>query len=185
MKKFFKIGCLGIILLIVAGVIIAMIGGDGDSGNDASSSGNADTAEEKEATYGIGDVVKVGDFEYTIHGFEQASVVGPEYLTTEAKGVFVVVDLTVKNVGNESVMMDSSYFQLKNGEKTFDADSTATMSVNEDSTSFFLEQINPDLEMSGKVVFDVSQEVADSGDLILVANADIFGMDSIEIHLSE
>ncbi|WP_437389017.1 DUF4352 domain-containing protein [Priestia filamentosa] len=190
MKKFFKMGCLGFIALIVLIIIIGVAMGGNDSSDKASStsSDKQTTKDESKKSYGVGDTVEVGDMVYTVNGKEITSQVGPAVLPTEAKGKFLVVDLKVKNNGDKAVTVDSSFFKLKHGDKTFDADSAASMSANQGEdgnikNSFFLEQLNPDLEMGGKVVFDLSPETVEASDLQLQVQTGAFGTQTEVINL--
>lgn len=51
-------------------------------------------------TYGFGDTVKVGDFEYTVNSASNATHVGSAYVGDDTDNNFVIVNITVKNVGN-------------------------------------------------------------------------------------
>ncbi|WP_077622445.1 DUF4352 domain-containing protein [Sediminibacillus massiliensis] len=193
MKKFFKIGCLGIIALIVLGIVVASLGGDDSSSNNEEnteeSSNSEGSSEEQETTYSIGDTVEVGAMTYTINEKTTADQVGPSIAPEEANGNYVVLDITAKNNGDEAVTVDGSYFKLKQGDKTFEADSAASMTANqgEDGSiqnSFFLEQLNPGSEMTGKVVFDVAPEIAEADDLTVVAQEGIFGSVTETIELN-
>ncbi|MFG6149640.1 DUF4352 domain-containing protein [Halobacillus sp. B23F22_1] len=187
MKKFLKLGCLGFIGLIVLGVIIASLGGEDEAteSNDTEpASAEADSSDGKEETeeetYSIGDTVEVGAMTYTINEKTTAEEVGPSVMPETASGKYVVLNVTVKNNGNEAVTVDGTYLKLKQGDKTFEADSTASMSANQGDdgsieNSFFLEQLNPDSEISGDVVYDVSTEIAESDDLSVEAQEGIFG----------
>lgn len=194
LKKFFKFGCLGIIALIVLGIIIgALSGGDDESGTTDTKSKEetpkeSSKEEKKEKVYAIGDTVKVGDMEYTINDKSTADQVGPSALPTKASGKYLVLDVTLKNNGNEAITVDSSFFKLKRGEKTYEADSAGSMSANqkEDGTidnSFFLQELNPDSEVSGKVVFDVAPEVAEASDLQVQVQTGVFGTETESINL--
>jgi hypothetical protein len=126
--------------------------------------------------------------QYTVTGVSTAKSVGPSILPTDAKDTFVVVDLTVKNSGDKEVTIDSSFFKLLDGSKTLSADSSASMSANQDESgqitnSFFLQQLNPDVEMSGKVVFDVSADQAASQSTKLKVQTGSFGTQTAEIKL--
>ncbi len=95
--------------------------------------------------------------------------VGPSLAPTNAKGIFVVADVTIKNKGKEALTIDSSMFKLKSGDKTFEADNTGSMSANQSDNgsienSFFLQRINPDSTAQGKIVFDVSENIANAKD---------------------
>lgn len=63
---------------------------------------------------------------------------------------------------------------------SFEADSIASTTANQNEVgtienSFFTEQINPGSEISGKVVFDVSPDVAEADNLKVEAQEGIFG----------
>lgn len=193
MKKFFKLGCFGFIGLIVLIIIISAVSSGGDS--DTSSNEPKEEVKEKkkdapkkEINYGIGDVVKVGDLEYTIKEKKEADQVGPSVLPEKASGKFVILEVSLKNKGNEAVTADASFFKLKRGEKVYEADSAASISANQGEdgqieNSFFLQEINPDSEAAGKVVFDVAPEVADASDLKVQVQTGVFGTETETITL--
>lgn len=183
---------------LIAIIIIAAIASNGGSGGskdatskpastaDHSSNNNEKKAETKE--YKIGDLVKVGDMQYKINSKTTADQVGPSALPTNASGKFVVVDVTLKNNGDKAVTVDSSFFKLKRGGKTYEADSEASMSANQKEdgnidNSFFAQEVNPDSEITGKVVFDVSPEVANASDLQLQVQTGAFGTETALINL--
>jgi hypothetical protein len=191
---------------------IIIIAGIANSGNDDSATPKDDPAPTKTAkadekttttttptkkkapvkkeqkTYIVGDVVKVGDMQYTVTEKTVADSVGPSILPTKASGKYVVVAVTLKNNGNKAVTVDSSFFKLKRGEKIYEADSVASMSANQSEdgsidNSFFLQEVNPDSEISGKVVFDVAPEVASATDLMLQVQTGVFGTETENINL--
>lgn len=145
-------------------------------------------AEEDSGGYRLGDVAVVGDMAYKVISAEPATEVGPSFALTKAKGTFLVLKIEVTNNANESALVDSSFFALKSGDKKYDADSTASLWANtqEDggNNSFFLESLNPDLTMSGIVVFDVSDSVATADNNVLVAQTGFWGTETIDILLA-
>ncbi|WP_173916904.1 DUF4352 domain-containing protein [Halobacillus sp. Marseille-Q1614] len=194
MKKIFKFGLYAFLAIIVLGVVATVFGGEdtaestdsepasaeaeGSESKEASKDESSDEAEEK--TYGIGDTVEVGAMTYTINEKSTADEVGPSVMPETASGKYVVLNVTVKNNGDEAVTVDGTYFKLKQNDKTFEADTMASTSANqaEDGSienSFFLEQLNPGSEISGNVVFDVAPEIADADDLSVEAQEGIFG----------
>jgi hypothetical protein len=143
--------------------------------------------EEKKA-YKIGDTVPVGKMTYIVSRKEVKDQVGPSVLPTKATQKFLVIEVTLKNGGNEAVTVDSSFFKLKRGEKTYEADSAGSLSANqgEDGTitnSFFLQEVNPDSEVKGFVVFDVAPDVAAATDLQLQVQTGVFGTETEKINL--
>lgn len=195
-KPFYKRVWFWVVVVIVV-IGLGNMGGSKDSksssnsqkvSSSASSSNSNNTSAKTEKTYKVGQVVKVGSMQYTVTGVSTAKSVGPSILPTDAKDTFVVVDLTVKNLGDKEVTIDSSFFKLLDGSKTLSADSSASMSANQDESgqitnSFFLQQLNPDVEMSGKVVFDVSADQAASQSTKLKVQTGSFGTQKAEIKL--
>lgn len=182
-------------ILLVVIVLIAAFSGGGDddttdtNSNEASESSSTETSEatEEDKAFAVGDVVTVGDIDYTVNSVETTKSVGPSVYPTDAQDTFLVIDLTVKNNGNESIMVDTSNFKLIDGEKSFDADSSGSISANQDaegnSLGFFLENINPDVEMQGKIVFDVTEAQANSETAQLGLTDNIFSSDYTLVNL--
>ncbi|KAA6451001.1 DUF4352 domain-containing protein [Bacillus swezeyi] len=189
-------------------IIIGAAASNGGGSEEASSSTNNDKSteekssetkqtekkeekkeeKEEEKNPKIGDNVKVGDMDYKISGKKTADQVGPSALPQKASGKYLVLDVTLKNNGNEKVTVDASFFKLKRGEKTYEADSAASMSANQSEdgnidNSFFLQNLNPDSEISGKVVFDVAPEVASADDLQLEVQTGAWGTEKGTIDL--
>ena len=187
MKKFFKFGCLGFIVLVALIVIIAVASGGNDDSKTSDSSGDK-KQETKKSNYAMGQEVKVGDMNYTVNDKSTADQVGPSSLPEKASQKFLVVDVKVKNNGKEAVMVDSSFFKLKRGGKTYEADDVASLSANQGedgniTNSFMAQDLNPDSEMSGKVVFDLAPEVAEATDLQLQVQTGAFGTETELINL--
>lgn len=143
----------------------------------------------KEAkVFKIGDTVKVGKMTYIVSKKDIKDQVGPSALPTKASQKFVVIEVSFKNGDNEAVTLDSSFFKLKRGEKTYEADSAGSMSANQGedgsiTNSFFLQEVNPDSEVKGFVVFDVAPDVASAPDLQLQVQTGVFGTETEKISL--
>lgn len=106
--------------------------------------------------------IRDGKFEFTVLSLKcGATHVGGEYLGDDAQGKFCIMKLTVKNIGDQSQMLDASnQFAFNAAGQRYDADSSASMSANysENGTSTFLEDINPGNSVTGKVVFDIPKD---------------------------
>ncbi|MCE4957682.1 DUF4352 domain-containing protein [Macrococcoides caseolyticum] len=182
-------GCLGLVLLmIIIGACSAFMGGGEENKTQDGKETTTSSKEEKKKAYKIGDVVKVGKMQYKVNGVSTGTAVGPSSLPTKAKDTFVIVDIEVKNNGDEAITVDSALFKLKTKGKTLEADSAASMSANqgEDGSienSFFLEQLNPDSTTKGKVVYDVSKAMADSPEKQLEVATGFFGTETDLINL--
>lgn len=159
-----------------------------DSKESKESSSSSSSSEKTEKAYKVGDKVTVGDMEYTVNKLSVTKTVGPTDFPTTAKGTFLVVNLTVKNIGKKSVTVDSSFFKLLDNGKEFSADSSGSMTANQDDTgnisnSFFLQELNPGVELSGNIAFDVSEDQANSQTTVLQVQTGAFGTQKGKISL--
>lgn len=158
--------------LAIAGIIIGSIllffqliffigvvgGAKNVADNTPSSNTNKSSSESKPAEVAkIGQAVRDGKFEFTVTSIEcgKNSVGTNQYLTKQAQGQFCLLNLTVKNIGNESQTFSDSGQVLfdANGNK-YSSDSGASLYANP-SGSTFLNQINPGNSVTGAVVFDI------------------------------
>ena len=178
-----KGGCLKWLILIGGAIFIlgfcgAIFGGDNTT-TEPNDEGTAETATyNEETTYSIGEAVDVGGLSVTVNGKSNQPAVGNEYLNeTAGSGNYLLLDITITNNGNEAVTVDDSNFKLIRGETTFESDGIATIYVNDESTSFFLNQLNPESTLSGIVAFDISEESASDPSLQLEVSSGFFSGD--------
>lgn len=116
-------------------------------------------AEVKEpSSAGIGDPVRDGKFEFTVTKVETGvAEVGDEYLGKKAQGQFVLVHLTVENIGGESQIFFGDNVTASDAkEREFSADSEAAIYL--DDSNSFINEINPGNSAAGIVVFDVPKD---------------------------
>lgn len=182
-KPFYKKWWVWVIAVIIVGAIAS--GGSG-SGSDTATApapeGKTDAAPAAEAVKvaKIGDALKVGDLVFTVKDAavtkELKSPLGNK------KGNWMVVTVTVKNGSKEAVTIDSSFFKLLEGDgTTYETDSDNLMYLDAEQ-NFFLEQINPKLEKTGKVLFALPDGVKD---LKLQVQTGAFGTETGEISLAK
>ena len=140
------------------------------------------TPEEPETvTYKIGDTVKVGNVEYVVNSISSSKTYGNQYLFAEANDMFLIVNVSVKNCGNESLDVFSDFFKLKNGEKTYECDSGNSIYVPEEAILY--ETINPDSTLTGNILFDIAQEAIDAPELQLQVQTGVWGTETGLINL--
>lgn len=187
MKKglFGCFGCLGVCVVVIA--FFAIMGAIFTGGSD-SDSGNKSKGKDKGKTYKVGDTVKLDGLEFTVNNVSTAKQVGTNGVEQNAKGEFVVLNVTVKNNNDKSLMMNSNYFKLIKGDTMSEADTVASTSANQesspDNTGFLGETINPENEQTAKVVFDVSSNIANSNDKVVQVQSGAFGTKTAKIKLN-
>jgi hypothetical protein len=159
-KKHKILTIVGVIILLL--VIVAIAGGGEQSSSKNKSASNSQPAQEqkKEVTAKLNESARDGKFEFIVSGVEcgKPTVGTNEYMTKQAQGQFCLVNVTVKNIGNEAQTFDSSsqYLFDASGAK-FSADGVASMYANPQGSTF-LNQINPGNSVNGILVFDMPKD---------------------------
>jgi hypothetical protein len=110
---------------------------------------------------GIGTEVRDGAFAFTVTKVDTGlRTLGQGALRSEAQGSYVLVHVTVRNVGAESELFtDSDQTLLDAQGREFTADTAAAM-LNLPDSEAFLTTINPGNSVDGVLAFDVSEGVA-------------------------
>ncbi|GIH50623.1 protein of unknown function [Microbispora rosea] len=108
----------------------------------------------------LGDVVKDGKFAFKVSKVEKGlSQVGESFTVSKAQGQYVLIHLTVKNIGDKAQMFSDSAQKLIDAKgRTFDADSGAAVLGLKDSNAF-LNNINPGNAVNGILLFDVPKDI--------------------------
>ena len=140
-------------------VVIAIIGSaasGGDKTNTTSTSGDGGSTKSEAKTAKLNEPARDGKFEFTVASVDCSKTsVGNQYLNKTAQGQFCLLKVTVKNIGDQSQLFDSSNVSLYDGAGAkFSADGVASSYANTDSNTF-LNQINPGNSVTANVVFDV------------------------------
>lgn len=121
---------------------------------------NGEGKDPEKVADGIGREYRDGKFAFTVTKVKKGVArVGNEYAGSEAQGQYVLVHVTVENIGDEARMFDGTNQKLiDTKERKFEADTEAAIWSNQDTRSF-LEQINPGNSVKGVVIFDVPKNV--------------------------
>ena len=105
--------------------------------------------------------VIVDTLTWQVASAKQAKTIGNEYINETADGAFLIVGLQVANGKDESVTVNSDQVTLEVDGKEYstDSDGTTNLMMTEDTESFFLKDLGPDVATTGAVVFDVPPAV--------------------------
>jgi hypothetical protein len=120
----------------------------------------AQPAKKQAPVNGIGREYRDGKFSFTVTKIKKGvRRVGDQYFGQTAQGQFVLVSVTVRNVGDEARTFDSSSQKLTDSQgRDFDADGEATIIMGKESNAF-LKDINPGNGVKGILIFDVPKGV--------------------------
>jgi hypothetical protein len=129
-------------------------------GNAAQPANPPQPAKKKAPVNGIGREYRDGKFAFTVTKIKKGvRRVGDQYFGQTAQGQFVMVYVTVRNIGDEARMFDSSSQKLTDLQgRDFDADGEATIAMGDESNAF-LKDINPGNGVRGILIFDVPKGV--------------------------
>lgn len=151
---------LGIVVLII---VISIASGGGSKtpstaqpANQAATPAAGGTAGTKApAVAAIGTPVRDGKFEFTVGGITCGlSEVGTAPLTKAAQGQFCLVDVTVKNIGDQAQMFfGSNQYAYNAAAQKYTADTEAAVYLPEANSLFVT--VNPGNQLTGKVIFDI------------------------------
>lgn len=160
---------LGVLVLAVVVISVASGGGGSSDSSDTagstttttatgSASGGSTAAEQPSAAAprpGIGAPARDGKFEFVVRGVRDGgTTIGPDFMAERAQGRFVLVDLTVRNIGNRAQSLDVSSQKVLSTQGTqFSPNTTATISV--DDAAVFYEQINPGNALQLTIAYDL------------------------------
>ncbi|GAA4917069.1 DUF4352 domain-containing protein [Streptomonospora salina] len=160
-------GCLGcgglavLVLVIVLAVVLAGGGSEdsGDGSGDGGGSGNGGDGGGSAA--GIGETVESGAFAFTVTEVEDGVTELSDdtgVMTETPQGQYVIVHVTVENVGDESGTFDASGQKLFDGDgNEYSADSQAPIMTGDQNA--FLNEINPGNTVEGRIAFDIPTDV--------------------------
>lgn len=119
-----------------------------------------DTAEESpsEQLPGLNEPVRDGKFEFVVTNVESGvASIGEGILEEKAQGQFIIIDVTVENIGDEAQYLSGSdqYLFDVDGKKYSGSDA-AWMALEDNP---LLEEVNPGNKIDGTLAFDVPADV--------------------------
>lgn len=138
---------------------------------------------------GIGVPAMIADVSFTVNSIEETNEIKSSNQFIESaktEGKYVILEVTVKNEKKEAITIHSSYFKLittDGVEYDPNTDGAVMMAMMEEE-DFFLQQVNPGLSKTGKVVFEVGGDL-DLNSAVLRGQTGFWGTEQIEISLKQ
>jgi hypothetical protein len=141
-------------------------GADGDP-NQATDSPTETESSEEENQHDIGESFEVGSGEkairYIVEEATLARAIGSSNFNVSADGLFLIVILQMENIGTESIDITSRHLRLVDSQgREFDASTEASTYFSQDTRfdveGILFEQLQPGLEQTKAVAFDVPTE---------------------------
>ena len=145
-------------------VVIASSFNESETGNSVSqrertSVSMEDADQEQEAEGSIGKPVEVGHFIYTVQSVSFRKSIGDEWFGETADGVYLLVNLTIKNISGETRTLDGSLFSVtdRDGVKYESSVEATTALEMSGAKTLFLKKCQPNITTKGVLVFEVPQ----------------------------
>jgi len=140
--------------------MISNLGSDNSSNIETNTnSGNSLPTENGLPVYSVGDEVIVEDFKYILHGVETKSEIEGYFSNEKADGVFLIIDLTMENIGNTAEYLNDEIYIVDDRGREFEEDTDAKYKLDDSERFGSLDKINPGLSKRGKMVFDVPADI--------------------------
>lgn len=149
----------GLLALVLIGVVASAVNGGGGSSPATTSPGVSDEQGGAPTTAKIGQKVRDGQLEFTVTKVQKGvKSVGDQYLNEKAQGQFVLVSVTVSNIGDQAQLLSDSSQKVRDAKgREFSSDTGAAIYVKDNKV--FLEEINPGNAVKGTLVFDMPKGI--------------------------
>lgn len=148
------------ILSVIIGLVIIGVISSAAGGSKSSTSSTKPSTTKAATTAKVGQAANDGKFEFTVSSVQcgQTSVGSNQYLTKTAQGQYCLLNVSVKNIGDQaqSLLSSNQYLLNASGQK-YSADDTATLYNAPNGTSWY-NDINPGNSVTGAIVFDVPKD---------------------------
>lgn len=178
-----------IIVVVVVGIAGASGGNDGDNtsnvvdtssettSNDSSeSTSNNKTQDETKEFYSVGEEIKINDIILIVNSVEKSN--GSQYDRPSDGNEYVIVNVTIKNVGSSEISYNPYYFDMQNSQGQI-IDKTITL-IDQD-TQLNDGKLAAGGQVSGTIVFE--EPTGDEG-LILKYNPNLFSSKEVKVKLN-
>lgn len=108
----------------------------------------------------IGKPIEIGHFVYTINNVSFRKSVGDEYMEETADGIYLLVNLSIKNISGETRTLDGSLFAItdKSGTKYEYSNNASTALEMSGKKTLFLKECQPRITTKGVLIFEVPQK---------------------------
>lgn len=158
-RVFLFSSAIGIVSLIIMAIVMPSDIEDKFIGTDTQQAQSQNNKQEQEEAT-IGKEVSIGFFAYTVNSIDFRKSVGNEFWGETADGIYLLIDLSVTNISNETRKLDNSCFYLTdaNGVKYEYAINASTALDMSGYKSLFLKDCQPRIKTNGILIFEVPEK---------------------------
>ena len=154
LKHWFISIILGLVFIgIISGITSNLSGGENSSSETSGLPG-----ENSISTYAMGESFIIEPFKYTINSIETETQLASVFGIKETQGAFLIVDLTLENVGNEAEYINDELHVIDSQNREFESDYEYSLYVDNYLSS--IDKVNPGLSETGQLVFAVPADIS-------------------------
>ncbi|MCL6455095.1 MAG: DUF4352 domain-containing protein [Alicyclobacillus sp.] len=119
------------------------------------------TSTSTSAAYKVGQTATVDKLQVRVNSVKYESKIndGGMGIVQQNGGVWLIVNVTVKNNDTTARTLDDSLFTVLHGDTKYSASTSADIYIN-NNQGFFLSQVNPGLSETGNIAFNVPAKAA-------------------------
>ena len=178
-----KVALIFVSLFFVSAIISGQLSDDPDGIPGENKANDNESASQTPQEITVGTPVQIGNFAYQVNDFSFRKSIGNEFMRETADGIYLLVDLSIKNIDDESHTLDNSLFSITdlNGNKYEYSTNASTALEMSGYKTLFLKQCQPNIVTRGVLVFEVPQK--DKYYLHLVGS--FWGTKSVRVLLSK
>ncbi|OGL29629.1 hypothetical protein A3D14_01320 [Candidatus Saccharibacteria bacterium RIFCSPHIGHO2_02_FULL_47_12] len=156
-----KILTVALALVLVFIIAAAASGSDSNKTDSSSSNSSSEQSQQtpKNSTAKTGEPARDGKFEFVVKSIICGKPnVGSDFTTKTAQGQYCLLDVSVKNIGNEAQSLYSgNQFLFNSTGQKYSADDTATYYAAPSGNTWY-DNINPGNSVEGVIVFDIPKD---------------------------
>ncbi|MDE7073612.1 MAG: DUF4352 domain-containing protein [Odoribacter sp.] len=155
-----KVALIFVSLFFVSAIISGQLSGDPDGVPGENKTNDNESVSQTPQEITVGTPVQIGNFVYQVNDFSFRKSVGNEFMQETADGIYLLVDLSLKNIDNESHTLDNSLFSITDlgGNKyEYSTNASTTLEMSGYKT-LFLKQCQPNITTRGILIFEVPQK---------------------------
>lgn len=132
-----------------------------ESSKSGESTSKDDSKKSNSTVYKLNEEAKAKNLSFVVSEVKSDTKIGKnEYLQKKTDNQFLILKITVTNNDKDARTIDTAMFKLKDSAgKEYSAMSDADLYVNGDGTTFFLAKVNPGLNKTGNIVFEIPKNL--------------------------
>lgn len=161
-------------------ILIAAVSGGGSSSTSNTTSSSGGSQQQEAVSHGLNEDVTVGDVKWTVtDAFTKTSLQGAFTGTETTQGKFVVINVTVENLGTDMKTMSNLKLVDSQG-REFTSSSKSFKNLGAEQL-YILENLNPNLPYTFADVYEVPANA--EGLHVVVGDLSLFGSKEANIDL--